>query len=343
MKNQIDLDEPIPMLPPFEVTACVSILSEVKDYAHEMCNIPEMWKSTKGAGVKVVVLDTGVAEHPDLQLAGTADFTRSGATDRNGHGTHCAGIIGAIADNGMGIAGIAPECEMYAGKVLGDNGSGSFRDVAAGIRWAVDTVKADVINLSLGVPAGFPEVSEMRKACDYALERGVMIVGAAGNDAGLVGQPACYDSVMAVAAVDNQKQHARFSNKGKQVEFAAAGVDVYSTYLRRSYAKLSGTSMASPAIAGLVALVIADAKKDGEVITPYVVKQKLLRIAFDVGPTGFDEMYGHGIPVFRPKALDPNRDNPEKPIVEDKQKIEDMRRFWGIVFSRIRHVFAPIK
>lgn len=318
MRNgkKIGLDDQIHMLPPEEIILTVSILSEVYDYAHELMNIPHMWQSTMGEGVKVVVLDTGVAEHPDLKIAGEKDFTRSGATDRQGHGTHVAGIIGAIAHNGMGVAGVAPECELWNGKVLGDNGGGSLRGIIDGIMWGVDEVKADVINMSLGIPAGYAEVREMARACDYAREKGVVIIAAAGNEAGSVGQPASYASTMAIAAVDSKKRQASFSNSGPEVDFASAGVDVYSTYLRRSYARLSGTSMAAPQIAGVVALIISDwVKGKGEKPSVDDVYTAMKKIAYDVGPDGFDELYGHGIPVFRKHNDDPNKpEEPEKPV-----------------------------
>lgn len=325
MNNKIGLDDQIPMLPPEEIILTVNILSEVYDYAHEMMNIPFIWEETMGENSKVVVLDTGVAPHFDLKLDGEKDFTNSGVIDRQGHGTHVAGIIGAIANNGMGVAGIAPACKLWSGKVLSDNGSGSIRSIVDGITWAIDEIKADVINLSLGLPAGFETVKEMEKICEYANDKGVTIIAAAGNEGGKVGQPADYNSTLAIAAVDSRKRHARFSNSGPEVDFASAGVDVYSTHLRNSYARLSGTSMAAPQIAGVAALIISDfINKNDRKPTPSEVKTALLKIAYDIGPKGWDELYGHGIPVFRKSNHDPNKTH--NPLESEKR----IRTFWDI-------------
>lgn len=335
-------DDKIFKLPPYEVSACVSILSQKKSYSHEMKNIPAMWERTRGKGIKVVVLDTGVAEHPDLKLAGFEDFTNSGPVDRQGHGTHVCGIVGGLGHNDMGILGIAPECSLYSGKVLDDRGSGSLDWVVRGIRWAVDVVGADVINLSLGLPAGFPDIPQMKAACDYAYSKGVVVIAASGNEAGAVGQPASYSSVISVVAVDSRKSHARFSNKGPENEFAAGGVDVYSTFLRRSYAKLSGTSMAAPAISGVVALILADARNDGKTMTPDDVRKSLQKIAYDVGEEGFDELYGHGIPIFRHHEDDPNKEEGDVEGEDESPRKRrnvfvrigrQIRRAWRIIWS----------
>jgi subtilisin len=291
---------PMPMLPPFRVTSMVSILAEVLDYNHKLMNIPAMWRSTKGAPVKVVVLDTGLPQHVDIGPAGSKSFIGGYLADQNGHSTHVGGILAAIADNGMGIAGVAPDCRDYYGAVLDGQGSGTIEAIIKGIRWAVDEIGAQVINMSLGIDASAPRLKALEDACNYANAHGCVVVAAAGNENGPVGQPAQYDSVIAVAAIDQNQKHAWFSNTGPQVDFATGGVKVYSTWLKNGYAKLDGTSMASPALAGVVALIMADHYKTaGKWLTPKEVYQRLSKIAFDVGPDGFDEEFGHGIPVFK--------------------------------------------
>lgn len=286
-------------IPEFKVESFVSILAEVTDYNHRLMNIPQMWKTTRGKGVKIALLDTGWPVHNDIKLTGTASMISGYGADKNGHACHCAGIIGAIADNGMGCKGIAPESELYACAVLDQNGTGSAKSIAAGIRWAVDAVHADVISMSLGMPA-HPTSLELKAACEYAAKSGAVILAAAGNEAGSVSQPACYDSTIAVAAVDEAQKHASFSNYGPQVEFAAGGVNVYSTYLNNGYAKLSGTSMATPALAGVVALILSDALLGAtpRKLTQDEVRAKLKKIAYDVGPKGWDSQFGWGIPIF---------------------------------------------
>jgi len=328
--TDIGLNDRIPMIPPYKVISRVSILAEKQDYNHEMMNVPAMWKSTRGAGVKVVVLDTGIPKHVDIGHAGGKSFIENYSEDKNGHGTHVGGIIAATANNDMGVAGIAPECECWFGSVLDGNGSGSIASIVKGIRWAVDEVGAHVINMSLGISAGARRIKEMEDACDYAASQGVVVVCAAGNEYGAVGQPAIYDSVLAIAAVNNFKEHASFSNTGPEVDFASGGVNVYSTYLNNGYSKLSGTSMASPAMAGIVALIIADEFKDtGKLLTLDEVTTKLKKIAFDVGDEGFDEVYGHGIPVFvqheEPTEPDEPVEEPDKPTepIEPDEPVDE--------------------
>ena len=294
--------EPHRLIPNFKVEVCVRILAEMLDYNHRLMNIPEMWKRTTGKDVKVAVLDTGLPNHPDLHPAGSHSFVEGYLEDKCGHSTHCGGIIAAIANNGMGVAGIAPDCDDYYVAVLDGDGSGTIEAIINGIHYAVDAIGADVISMSLGIEAGAPYLAELENACNYAVDRGCTVAAAAGNEYGKVGQPAMYDSVLAVAAVDSKEQHADFSNSGPEVDFATGGVNVFSTYLNQSYAKLSGTSMATPALVGAATLIVSDSLiNSGKKLTPAEVKEKLKKIAYNVaanGP-GYDELEGFGIPLFR--------------------------------------------
>lgn len=296
---------PLRLLPPHVVTHGVGILSEVHDYNHRLLNVPHMWRSTRGRGVKVAVLDTGVPSHNDLRIASGYSFVRKYDFDMNGHATHVAGIIGAIADNGMGVAGIAPDCSLLCCAVLDRTGFGTIDQIIAGIHWAMDQ-GAQIINMSLGMPAGIPHLAKLERACNEATAAGITLFCATGNAGGAVGQPATYDSVISVAAVDDGAQHADFSNHGRQVDFAAGGVRVYSTYLNNGYARLSGTSMATPALSGLAALIQADHYSGkGKFLTRDELYAKLRKIAHDVGREGFDELTGNGIPVFYSQDTDP--------------------------------------
>jgi subtilisin family serine protease len=301
------------MIPDFRVTRRVQILAERLDYNHKLMNVPHMWQETRGDGVKVAVLDTGLPQHMDLAPIKPHKSCIDGyLVDKNGHATHVAGIIAALANNNMGVAGIAPDVEDHYCAVLDADGSGGIAGLVRGIRWAVDELGADIINMSLGIPAYAGVIPELEGACDYAVSQGVTVIAAAGNESGGVGQPAQYDSVIAVAAVNSRKQHARFSNTGPEVDFAAGGVDVYSTYLGDSYASLSGTSMASPAFTAVAALILAKHRKEGEELSPAELKDHLKKIAYDVGPEGFDETFGHGIPIFG-RTEDPIPEEPEEP------------------------------
>jgi subtilisin len=319
-------------LPPHRVITQVSILAEKLDYAHKMMNIPHMWKETKGAGVKVCVIDTGTPNHVDIGVAGSDSTIPGYSEDKNGHATHCGGIIAAIANNGLGVAGISPEVEDYYIAALNAEGSGSITQITTAILKAVDEMGVDVISMSLGIPGGYANFRSMEAACDYAVDQGVTVIAAAGNENSGVGQPACYDSVIAVAAVDSAKKRAWFSNQGSEVDFAAPGVDVYSTYLKNRYAKLSGTSMACPMLAGIAALIIADAKDDNEILTPADVRAKLRKIAYDIGQDGLDESFGHGLPIFghdgSGEPVEPPPEEPDEPSGSKKGMPEANCVYW---------------
>ncbi|MDT0275951.1 S8 family serine peptidase [Blastococcus goldschmidtiae] len=242
--------------------------------------------------VVVAVLDTGVAPHAELASALVAgqNFTDSpggltDATDRHGHGTHVAGTIGA--DAGSYVEGVAPGVRIMPVKVLGDSGGGWTNWAADGIIWAADN-GADVINMSLG---GSSPNTVQAQAIAYARSKGVTVVAAAGNDnTSTPFYPAADTGVIAVAAVDQQRAKASFSNYGSYVDVAAPGVSILSTYLA-DHVYMSGTSMASPHVAGVVALMEAVAPA----LTPDQLEQALAGSATDLGAAGRDDLFGHGL------------------------------------------------
>lgn len=298
MTHRIGNDVKIPMIPGTVPEMKVSILSEIHDYNLELMNIPEVWRDTHGENVKVVVLDTGLPDHVDLDPSGGKSFINGYLQDECGHSTFVGGIISAKADNNMGVKGIAPMSRDYYGAVLDADGSGDINSIIRGIYWAVDEIGADVINMSLGIPGNYRPGDELEKACNYANSQGCTLFASAGNDALSVNWPAAYDSVIAVAAVDRKMRLAEFSSRGPEVEFAAGGVDVFSTYLNNGYATMSGTSFSCPAVAGVGCLIAAKFKARGMRLTPDEIRQRIRKISYDVGPAGRDDMYGYGIPVF---------------------------------------------
>jgi subtilisin family serine protease len=293
-------NEPIFRLPPLKVEAVFTTLAETVDWGLSVYNVPEQWKLSRGEGVKVAVLDTGVDErHADLADAidELRDFTRSrhGAADRQGHGTHVAGTI-AARQNGKGVIGVAPDCRLLVGKVLGDDGSGDAAGVAAGIDWAVGQ-GADVLSMSLGSPEMSEEIAA---AIRRAVAKGRFVVCAAGNEGrdDSVDFPGRLAETVAVGAVDRNGRVAKFSSRGEQVDLCAPGQDVVSTYPGGGYAKLSGTSMATPFVAGVVALLLAKHRLHGGA-TPVENQRQLVehlrRTAVDAGPVGKDPSYGFGL------------------------------------------------
>ncbi len=221
-----------------------------------------------GTGVRVAVVDSGVqADHPDLgpsQVVPGRDFVVDdiasdfGRIDGFGHGTHVAGTI-AAADNTIGVVGGAPHSTVVPVRVLNCQGSGSYATVAEGVLWASDQSpsggRAQVINLSLG---GSSPSSTLQTAIDTAVSRGVVVVAAAGNNNSTSPlYPAAYPGVVAVGAVDSTAAaKASYSNYGTYVDVAAAGTNVWSTLRTLNYGYKSGTSMATPHVAAIAALVV---------------------------------------------------------------------------------------
>ena len=229
------------------------------------------WNLTCGRGVTVAVIDTGVACFDDgpfsrgTDLAGTRceggwnfvdDSPR--AADDHGHGTHVAGTIAQTTDNGMGTAGLAFCATLMPIKVLSKQGFGSLAGIANGIRFAADH-GANVINMSLGGPFGSRILGA---AVKYAEDKGVLVVAAAGNSGKSVGYPAAYPGVLAVSATDDKDQIAWFSSRGPEVGLAAPGVSVTQQTVCGGgrdkcevFGTFNGTSMASPHVAGIAAMV----------------------------------------------------------------------------------------
>lgn len=251
-------NDKIHFLPPEALVATFTVgaLSETTDWGLLASGIPDAHKHTRGEGITVAVLDTGGPNHIDLNANLLPAINCSGTgtpDDKQGHGTHVAGIIAAL-QNGIGVVGVAPDAKILPIKVLDDSGRSGFAQIAAGIRAAIDA-KVDVINMSLGAPNTPPD--DFYQAIKEAHAAGIILVAAAGNDAGAVNWPARYDEVIAVSAIDNQGNLANFSSHGDQIDFGAPGVNIYSTYLNNQYAVLNGTSQAAPFIAGVCALLLA--------------------------------------------------------------------------------------
>jgi thermitase len=217
---------------------------------------PQAWSNTRGRpATRIAILDSGIApNHPDLEskVAARRDFTGNGSTtDRSGHGTHVAGIAAAVTNNGRGVAGACPNCTFLIGKIINDDGRATVADEVDGIVWAADR-GARIINLSLG---GAGQVAAEENAINYAWNQGAVVLAAAGNESSNTPQyPAGYAQAMGVAATDQNDRRARFSSYGDWVSVAAPGVDTLSTY-PGGYRRLSGTSMATPHVAGVAGLM----------------------------------------------------------------------------------------
>jgi len=242
-----------------------------------------------GKGIKVAVIDSGISPHAELDIRGgvsTVDYTKSWYDD-NGHGTHVAGSIGAKRD-GNGLVGVAPDSEIYAVKAMDSEGNGYLNDIIEGIEWAIQN-DMDIINLSLGTSVNSKIFEDM---VNKAYANGILLVGANGND-GVgtpVNYPAKYNNVIAVSSVDSNLNISAFSSTGTETEFSAPGGEVVSTYLNGQYAISSGTSMASPHVAGFLAVL----KEKNPNMSNDQLRKELQKYVVDLGNTGRDAYYGYG-------------------------------------------------
>jgi subtilisin family serine protease len=267
-------------------------------------DIDTAWAVTRGStAVKVCVADSGqYRAHQDF--AGTAwaewrDLVGGKTTpyDDNGHGTHVTGTLAAVTDNGKGIAGIA-QVSVAGAKVLDRRGLGTLSGVASGITWCAD-IGSKVINLSLGGPAS----TTVTNAVNYATGKGALVVAAAGNSGpciNCVDHPAALDNAFAVACTDQDNRQCSFSSEGPQVDIAAPGASIASTYPplgscgknnSNCYVLISGTSQSTPHVAALAALIWSAHPAE----TVAGVRARITSTAVDLGAPGVDPEFGAGI------------------------------------------------
>lgn len=275
----------------------IKVEGQVIDWGINKMQAQRSWSSGfTGKGVKIAILDTGIAPHNDLQISGGVSFksyTKS-YNDDNGHGTHMAGIIGA-KNNSIGSVGIAPNAKLYAVKVLDKQGLGEIDTLMKGIEWSI-TNKMDIINLSLSLEEQVDSPA-LRKILEKAYNSGIIIVGAAGNrgksngTGDTVEYPARYNTVIAVSATNSSNRRLSTSATGPTVEVAAPGGSIYSTYLKNGYAKLSGTSAASSYVSGNVALL----KERYPALSNQSLRLKLQHLTLDLGSKGKDVSFGYGL------------------------------------------------
>jgi thermitase len=268
-------------------------------YSRYQWNLPlidttQGWQVNRGAKEIIVgVVDTGVdLSHPDLQghlVSGRNIVEQNDVpNDDVGHGTHVSGVISALVNNNMGVAGMTWYNKVMPVKVLDRTGAGSTYSVAQGIIWATDH-GAKVINMSLG---NYADSSFLHDAITYAFNHDVVLIAASGNDnTAQPGYPAAYPEVFAVAAVDARKHKATFSNYGDYIDVTAPGVSIASTYPNNQYAALSGTSMASPHVTALAALV----RSTNPALKNTEVYEIMRQTAQDLGSPGRDPYFGFGL------------------------------------------------
>ncbi|GAA0315631.1 hypothetical protein GCM10008967_02740 [Bacillus carboniphilus] len=284
----------------------ISNQSQTHSWGYETINIsPSVSNGLTGKGVRVAILDTGIdTEHPDLVVKGgtcVAKECPSGFDDNNGHGTHVAGIISA-QDNQIGVLGIAPNVDLYAIKALDQNGDGSTATILAGVEWAIQN-EMDIVNLSVTTKADDPA---LRSILQKASEQGILLIASSGNygtqDTGTntMMYPAKYPTVIAVGGVTEEMTRVRTSSTGEELELAAPGEDILSTFPAdisiegkdsMGYVLMTGTSMAAPFVTGILALQ----KESDPARTSDELRVLLQTTAKDLGVKGKDNQFGYGL------------------------------------------------
>jgi subtilisin family serine protease len=253
----------------YTASSAMKLTDARNTWAVQACKVHKSKRT--GRGVRIAILDTGFDHtHPDFAgriITKKSFVTNSSDSDVQGHGTHCIGIsCGPRSPKNVPRYGVAYEAEIYAGKVLGDDGLGTDRSVLAGMTWALEN-RCEIISMSLGSATSIGDLpnEDYEHVGQVCLDAGSIVIAAAGNESerpGLiapVGAPANASTILAVAAIDSNFAIAKFScgkiNQGQEVDIAAPGVDILSTLPGGKYEKWSGTSMATPYVAGIAALI----------------------------------------------------------------------------------------
>ena len=278
----------------------VTAAAETVPWGVDRIRAPLAWDITKGKGVKVAVVDTGIDfTHPDIvpNYKGGISFDPSETSPRdfNRHGTHVAGTI-AAAMNDAGVIGVAPSAYLYAVKVLSSNGSGNWSWLIAGLEWCINN-GMQVVNMSLG---GSSAPTALQTMCDLAWSKGLILVAAAGNSDGsdtsdTVGFPAKYKSVIAVSNITDANTLGPSSSRGPKVELCAPGTNILSTVPGGGHSSLTGTSMASPHVAGAPALALSTHRWPPTGLSSNTAIRRLLALSADnLGVPGRDRLFGFG-------------------------------------------------
>lgn len=280
-------------------------LSQQIDWGLRERAIPDLWKRSAGAGVLVVILDTGVPQHRDLPAAQFEyNFSQSATQfDRNGHQTHCAGIV-AAQNNEQGVVGWAPSASLGHIKVLGDRGGGLATWITKGIRTATSEWKkrkSDLVGCVISLSLGGEFDVDQQQAIIEANEAGALVVAAAGNSgyrgqASTVDHPGASTFTLGVAAYRRDGAIANFSSGGPEVDIAMPGEEILSTVPGNQYQVMSGTSMATPAAAGLLACVLSSRPRDNSIRTVRGMRDFLKVHSEDRGELGRDNRFGFGVP-----------------------------------------------
>jgi len=278
-----------------KIKSVVSVLTEQQNWGLSFIDAQDAWKHSKGEDVKVAVIDTGWFPHKDLEVNFYQGYDATGNNDFMDHGSyhgcHVSGIIAANCGSNLGVMGVAPKTKLIPIKALDDDGSGSYDYIINALKIAHD-LDVDIINMSLGSPAK-PFNDSISSLLKDITAKGKIIVCASGNDGEGVNYPAKYDESIAVAAVEADGKMARFSSRGPELDVAAPGVKIYSTWGNNQYVNLDGTSMACPTISGVIALIVSWYKRnpDPNFQINYV---NMIKLLYDLGGPEGDHIVQQG-------------------------------------------------
>lgn len=254
---QIDEDLEVKILIPFKGT--IVNRSQVIPWGIERIGAEKAWPVTQGQGVRVAVIDTGIAfDHSDLNrnVKGGTNILNSFLPpyDHNGHGTHVAGTIGAL-NNQLGVVGVAPKVDLFAVKAFKKDGTAKLSDIINAIDWSIEN-KMDIINMSFGFNEPSPT---FREAVIRANQAGILMIAASGNKGtrGMLEYPAQFNETVAVSSINENNEISKFSTIGPGIDLTAPGEKIMSTWLNNSFRELSGTSMSVAHVTGVAALLMS--------------------------------------------------------------------------------------
>jgi subtilisin len=282
----------------------VSVLDVQQNWGISYIDAEEAWKHSRGQNIKIAVVDTGWTPHKDLTKnfieCHDATGNNDGLDHGNYHSSHVTGIIAANCEDRVGVMGVAPDSKFVTIKCLDDTGCGSYDFIVKALEIAHD-LDVDIINMSLGSSAN-PGGEKLHDLIKSIANQGKIIVCASGNDGGDVNYPAKYEETISVAAVQADGTLTKFSSRGPELDTAAPGVQIYSTWGNNEYIKLDGTSMAAPSISGMIALIMSYKKT----LNPnYKTNYKdIIKILYKLGEANIIHLNGYNIGV--PKFLNYN-------------------------------------